>query len=208
MLQKLLKLQALDRHDIEAVYPMYQHIMNQLSIATHVKQRTDTAVRAAADSPDLRLSNDAQPAGVKQRTDTAVRQPAGGPSLKQSNDTEPAGSAVQSEYLQTLLAMSRKEQLETIRQYLLAATAKDCSLMITVQTLPPTPCMPTMDCPMTNLPGTKTRHAAALNDRSIREIMYKLTVVDLDQKPHAKIRDHYSLNCEVMRCVLTTTPLG
>ena len=201
MLPRLLKLQALDQHDIEAVYPLYQHIMHQLNTATQARHRTDTAVRAAADGPPLRQSNNTQPAGVNQRTDTAVRAAAAGPGLRQSNKTEPEGSVVQPEYVQALLAMSTKEQVEIIRQYLLAATAKDCSLMITMQAQPAAEGKPMHNASVSQ-PQNESPCAAVVRDRPHRQIVYNVTVVDLDQKPHSKIRDHYSLNCEIMKCAL------
>lgn len=168
VLQKLSSIQALDEHDIEGVYPLYQHVLQQLRASSG---DCTSAAAAACSSPRA-----AEP---------------------QSGDVlQPCGA-----YVQQLLNLGWPQQMKILQDYLLATTAKDCSLMIAVQALPQTCLQLGKDSNAQlhdSLSSQKLLSAPALT----YPLQSKLTIVDLDRKPHAKIAAHYRLDQEIMCCEL------
>lgn len=92
--------------------------------------------------------------------------------------------------LERLLTFEKEKIMDIVADYCIAATAKDCSLMIsfcasgdaTTRHQPPNPC------------GT----GAICTSLGI-SCMYRITIVDLDRKPLEKIKAHAALDKEIMR---------
>ena len=76
-----------------------------------------------------------------------------------------------------LLALTDQEALGVIRDYLIAATAKDCSIMIACR-----------QCP--------DIHPSRHETRSVYE--YQVRVADLDLKAASKIESHMRLDAEIL----------
>ena len=89
--------------------------------------------------------------------------------------------------MQHLLEEPHAEQLRILRQYLLAATAKDCSVMITMQHLPHSPCHADLGYLVT-IPGCQLT------------VKYQIAVVDLDVKSCSKIPGHSLLDHQLTDC--------
>ena len=156
-MQKLLSIQALDEHDIEGVYPLYQHVLQQLKI---------TSMTAAMPIP------------------VAAE-------LDHENALQPCGT-----YVQELLDLGWSEQMKILQNYLLATTAKDCSLMIALQALPQAYLQHMMKARDTQLPNSAWGIVRTATLAS--PLRVKLTGVDLDRKHHAKIAAHHRLDQELM----------
>ena len=167
VLQKLLSIQALDEHDIEGIYPLYQHVLQQLK-ASHTDCTGDSAAMLSS------------PVAAGQQSLDAL---------------QPCQA-----YIHQLLDLGWSEHMQILQNYLLATTAKDCSLMIAIQAvLQP------------DLQLRKDNSAQLHTHMSPQEILsspdltcplhFKLTIVDLDRKPHAKIDAHHRLDQEIMCCV-------
>ena len=99
-----------------------------------------------------------------------------------------------------LLALDTEAACEVLREYLIAAAAKDCSLMITLA--------PVLDAQHLG-PQDEGRLqqdaciGSVLCDEwghSKRWFRYKVAFVDLDLKPLAKIGVHYELDQAIMAC--------
>ena len=140
-------------HDIEAIYPLYMHACQQ-------------AGSVLAHGATRGISNDGK----------QLQQPHG--ALKQLPEQ---GS--EQLYIQSLLEKPCPEQLEILRDYLLAATAKDCSILITLQVFSDSP-----------RPGFHGVVGLPLCHNSVQ---YKVAVVDLDMKSSAKIPLHYVLDSQL-----------
>lgn len=171
VLQKLLSLQALDEHDIEGIYPLYQHVLQQLKASS-------------ADCTTASAEMHSSPASEKQTLDAL----------------QPCEA-----YVHQLLGLGWSEQMKILQNYLLATTAKDCSLMIALQAIP-----------QANLQLRKDSNAQLQHEMSSQELVSspalthplqcKLTIVDLDRKPHAKIDVHHCLDQQIM-CHLQQRPV-
>lgn len=166
VLQKLSSVQALDVHDIEGVYPLYQHVLQQL------RQQT---------------SKPLMPCHLQRQV----------PDVHLSSESAPTDYSSQEAYVQSMLDKSWPEQISIIREYLLAATAKDCSLMVTMQATQ----RPDMQsCRVSN--NSCDQCQEAIGDTTLQSttrVMYQVAIVDLDVKPHAKIATHYCLDCQIMK---------
>lgn len=93
--------------------------------------------------------------------------------------------------LDALLAQTDEKKFSILRQYLTAATAKDCGIMITVQEVRA----------LSGTPGPLPEGCQLLRDDGTgRLFFYKLAFVDLDMKPLQKICAHYDLDKRIMAC--------
>lgn len=162
-MQKLLSIQALDEHDIEGIYPLYQHVLQQLQ-----SEGCTTTSDAAPSSP---VAAEQQSLDALQPCDA---------------------------YIQQLLNLGLSDQMKILRDYLLATTAKDCSVMVVLQAAPQA-CL--QHDPKDN---DAQLHSAWSPQQIIRSpalntpLWFKLTIVDLDRKPHAKITAHHRLDQEIL----------
>ena len=168
VLQKLLSIQALDEHDIEGVFPLYQHVLQQLKASSG---DCTSAAAAASSSP---IAAEQQSGDVLQPCDAHIQQ---------------------------LLNLGWPQQLRILRDYLLATTAKDCSLMIALQAVPQAYSQLRKDS-SAQLHDSLSSQELLSTPALTCPLQYKLTIVDLDRKPHAKIAAHYRLDQEIMCCEL------
>lgn len=154
LLPRLLQAQQLDKHDIEAIHPLYMHICQQLE---------DQVVTAPSRQHQAALHHKSGPANQ------------GAARMRNAHP-----------HVQQLLDRSHSEQIKLLREYLLAATAKDCSIMITIQLLP-------SDC-----------YESVLRSVAVpgcqHKAKYKVAVVDLDVKSCCKIPGHLLLHCQLTSC--------
>ena len=104
-------------------------------------------------------------------------------------------------YVQSLLEKSWAEQMQLIREYLLATTAKDCSLMITLQTMSPNTLLCDSDSSGTCSQLDRCKDAVGMVHLASMDLLVKckVAVVDLDVKPHAKIISHNLLDQHIMQ---------
>lgn len=122
-------------------------------------------------------------------------------------DAEPSPSAAENmhtsalqphdTYIQQLLDLGWSQQMKILQNYLLATTAKDCSVMIALQTVQQANLQHVLEGSDTQLhdngsPWQTVRSPTLMSTR------FKLTVVDLDRKHHAKIVAHHRLDQELM----------
>jgi len=167
VLQKLLSIQALDAHDIEGIYPLYRHVLQQLG--------------SQVDSPNM-VHSQTLSEGVSSECGLFDLQP-------------------QKAHVMSLLRKTWSEQISMIRDYLLATTAKDCSLMITMQALPAAASPDHMEsqCHCSQFSEFQEGFDLVAVPKIAVQIKYKVAVVDLDVKPHSKILSHYCLDQETMK---------
>ncbi len=166
VLQKLLSIQALDAHDIEGIYPLYHHVLQQL--------------RSQTDSPNV-VHNQTPFEGISSMSELSALQP-------------------QKAHIMSLLRKTCSEQISMIRGYLLATTAKDCSLMITMQALPAAALPDHMEsrCHCSQSDEFQEAFGLVAMPEIAVHVKYKVAVVDLDVKPHSKILSHYCLDQKIM----------
>ncbi len=166
VLQKLLSIQALDAHDIEGIYPLYRHVLQQLRFQT--------------DSPNV-VHSLSPFEGISSESELSALQP-------------------QEAHVRSLLRKTWSEQISMIRDYLLATTAKDCSLMITMQALPAAlPDHMDSQCHCSQFGEFQEGFDVVAVPKIAVQIKYTVAVVDLDVKPHAKILSHHCLDQKIMK---------
>ena len=101
--------------------------------------------------------------------------------------------------MQRLLSLDTEAACKVLREYLVAAAAKDCSIMITVA-----PCPDSANGEYNDQPGLQESPGigAAFSDDSLRRCFrYKIAIVDLDLKPLTKIALHWQLDQAIMAAV-------
>lgn len=101
-------------------------------------------------------------------------------------------------YIQQLLGLEWSEQMNILQNYLLATTAKDCSLMIALQAVPQAHLQHVLKSSDAQLHDNGAPWEFMRSPALISPLRFKLTVVDLDRKHHAKIAAHHRLDHEVM----------
>lgn len=96
-------------------------------------------------------------------------------------------------------SMACQSDLDLVRRYLLACTARDCGIIISLERASTAVSKTT--------PSSTSRQAAGLpgwtpvpNDPE-SVLLYRLTLVDLDRKPCWKIPAHLDLDQQIMRAV-------
>ena len=124
VLRSILGMQQLDVHDIEGIHPLYQAVL------AREQPPSDRKCEASAEQHP-------QIAGSVQSlaTDTARQAVDAGSAVSSF-----ANTAVDAEILdarQSLIMLPEAAQLAALRDYLTAATAKDCSIMIALQASTP-----------------------------------------------------------------------
>lgn len=98
-----------------------------------------------------------------------------------SSNDESTSKGPKQEATFALQSLSNKARIEIIKNYLIAATAKDCSIMLAF-------CLGNVSCepPLSKL-----------------SFHYTICVADLDFKQLSKICEHHQLDCEIVRCFLS-----
>jgi hypothetical protein len=103
--------------------------------------------------------------------------------------------------LQHLLSLNSAAACEAVRNYLISATAKDCSIMITL-------------APFTVHAVDSDMHSICCEQRdpcvgaiapgvgAEQHFRYKVAIVDLDMKPLTKIYEHFDLDQEIVENAL------
>ena len=172
MLQKLLSIQALDEYGIEAIYPLYRHIMQQMeglpsTVATGVTTNANWQADAQHKSSVL------QPCEL---------------------------------HTQHLLSLTWIEQMKILQNYLLATTAKDCSIMIKLQAMAHVPAQHSQRGESAGGYADWDPADVVCNSALTLPMRYKVTVVDVDRKPHQKIVSHHHLDQQIMLHVKKSTP--
>ena len=106
--------------------------------------------------------------------------------------------SAQNDRIQRLLhTLSREEQVGVVREYVMATTAKDCSLMIAIQ-----PVKYTSINDNDNYTGVMLQtqnRCGQVHLGGASSFQYRVTVVDVDRKSVSKIPKHYELDKEIMR---------
>lgn len=123
VLERILELQKLDKHDIEGIYTVYQSLQGANSAQNFCQNETEASA------------------------------------YQQS--------------VEILCSMSRERKLAIIRDYLIASTAKDCSIMIA--------------CQFMEMPS-----------ESNLQLFCSVHVADLDYKALSKLKKHYVLDQEIV----------
>lgn len=208
VLRNILRMQQLDAHDIEGVYPLYKHLLQQQDqqqqhrqsaqppqspkqrplspqqrrlVQQHSPQQASPLGRQPVQHQQQHAGSLASPpspmAQVLQHTCCRRRRCSAGERLKALAECQEARAA--------LLALPQPEALAVLRDYMTAATAKDCSVMITMRRLPGGDVTPSDDA----------LGVAAVGSQYFE---YKVAVADLDLKPLEKIDEHYELDCAIM----------
>ena len=171
VLAAVLRVQKLDVHDIENVYPVYQQLVsdNQKAAEPGPDRRSPHcgSTRSYADSSVLpREQNGTQADSVV----TAEVEPRSMPQVEERIRTP------QADLQNTLQQKTDNEKLSILRNYLIAATAKDCSVMIALR-----------------ITALSTSTLDSIKE-SGRCFLYRVGVVDLDRKPVTKIADHHEVD--------------
>eukprot|EP00250_Pteridium_aquilinum_P011068 c19817_g1_i1 orf=550-1965(-) len=97
--------------------------------------------------------------------------------------------------VEALDGMSLVECRRIVRDYLIAATAKDCSLMLTLQQVPDTTTKNTnMQC-----------HKLVFSSKTDKFFRLKINFVDLDLKSLSKMPHYYHIDQEIVTAYLTAT---
>mmetsp|Transcript_4072 Transcript_4072/g.11813 ORF Transcript_4072/g.11813 Transcript_4072/m.11813 type:complete len:111 (-) Transcript_4072:388-720(-) len=92
-----------------------------------------------------------------------------------------------------LLSLSRAEQCSILRDYMTAATAKDCSVMIALR--------PLSGSPTSGGSGGDSRGGDAHGSLEVghQSFEYKVSVADLDLKPLEKVEEHRQMDQDILR---------
>lgn len=114
-----------------------------------------------------------------------------------------------SQSVRDLLTKPRSEALNILRSYCLAATARDCSLFITLRRIVLVEDQDAFfsdeSCEPSSATVASIRQGSSINGCGILRhpesssiLLYRITVVDLDRKPLAKILKHVELDRRIM----------
>ena len=101
-------------------------------------------------------------------------------------------------HTQQLLSLAWTEQMKLLHKYLVATAAKDCSIMIRLQAMPHVPAQYSQE------DNTGWGYAdwnpanVVCNPAVTLPLRFKVTIVDLDRKPHEKIVSHHHLDQQIM----------
>ncbi len=137
-------MQQLDEHDIEGVHPLYQHLLRQRETA--VQQHNMTATRQQ--QPDGQRGQNGG-SGSGEGNGAPSPKPPVSPVAEALEHTScrrrhRCAAALRLEALmrcqaarEALLALPPEAAFAVLRNYMAAATAKDCSVMIALRPLPP-----------------------------------------------------------------------
>ena len=165
VLERLLAVQMLDCHGVEAVHLLLQCLLRRCSAGQHGD----------------------------------VQHSCGRSTGQQVFATQEDGHQAH-KHMQQLLGLDTGAACKVLREYLAAAAAKDCSIMITLAPITPGVEGLTSD----GQPGLQENPCtgAMLHDGSLRRCSrYKVAFVDLDLKPLSKIAVHWQLEQAIMAAV-------
>ena len=133
--------------------------------------------------------SDAQ--GQKDCLPPGLQQPCAGGNTEETLTDSKRGAVLQQQ-----LGLNTEAAFEVLRKYLVAATAKDCSIMITMA---PIEGAQTADAfELTALQQDPFRGAVLFDPLLQRLYRYKVAFVDLDLKPVGKVEEHFRLDQAIM----------
>lgn len=205
VLPRLLAAQRQCGYDVEGVHRLYCHL--------------------AGLKPDAAEQAEAAAAAAAAERERAEEEPVGGPSSSSINGgSDDDATARHAQAVSALLALPAAEAHNVLRAYVVAATAKDCAIMVALQRLvgaPPTAAaaaaeqqpqpeqqqlegwtalQPSCICCPTAAGDGPTTAACSSNGSSGAGtwFRYRLCLVDLDQKPLAKIPTHAALDARIL----------
>lgn len=101
-------------------------------------------------------------------------------------------SEIHSHALKELLKLSKEEQLEILRNYMISSTFRDCSIMVTFQAV--------------NAMDYKEDHPFCMAMVNNIWYRYQVFIVDLDKKPLSKIPAHYELDQKLVALAMEGDP--
>ena len=154
---------------MEVVHPLLQSVLQQRSVQRGLPNATDAPAQQGFSGPLLCAGEHMQ---------------------------EPATDTQQGAALQQQLGLQPEAVCEVLREYLVAATAKDCSIMITLA-----PVQGAQPAGAVELPALQQDPCvgAVLSDHVLENsFRYKVAFVDLDLKPVWKIEEHFRLDQAIM----------
>ena len=120
ILRSVLAVQQLDVHDIEGIYPLYQALLRRKQSVSDCESVAVRGQRSLAADSMQSLSTDAAPEDVC--LGDAV-----------TSSAKAAADAEGFDARRSLSVLPEAGRLAALRDYLTAATAKDCSVMIALQ---------------------------------------------------------------------------
>lgn len=129
----------------------------------------------------------------------AAPAPCSGSSSSNSNSRSDEEASRHAEQLQRLLALPEGEALGLLRRYVVAATARDCALMVALQRLSAADASAAAAAEGSPQPQScGSGQGVVLHRPSGTWYRYRLAFVDLDMKPLAKIPHHYKLDQRIL----------
>lgn len=196
VLKRILAAQKLDRHGIEGIYPLFR------ALATR-EGMSETGLNS--NSADSQVSKRAASLHTEQPSADSLSEDRAG--LDREYCTSVGSS--QEAALQVLLGLGFPAACEAIRHYLIAATAKDCSIMITLQPLD-AGAAPVAEsgeqaneCAGIAQLQTDAAMGCVVSDAFFSLIFrYKVAIVDLDLKPLWKVEEHFTLDQKIVKNAL------
>lgn len=178
VLDKLLELQKLDQYDIEGIYPIF----------CSLKDSQAYSLESQVESEPSRLSS-VKDSGSVQKAPEWID--------KSRDKARNKADCDESEYItqhHALMQLPLHSKLDLIKDWLIAATAKDCSIFVTFQVVR----------------APEHQHLKASGDSFPKlllysstefDFLYKVQIGDLDLKPLSKIAYQHQLDKSILRAV-------
>ena len=158
VLDSILAVQKLDRYDIEGVYAIYQQLLGNIN-----KQDLEAGLQPA-------LSSCAQKAVAC--------------SAEEGRGNQPLMQEYQ-QAMKSILSLPRNQALAVLRDYLIAATAKDCSIMIAFR----------------NDEKNAVHSCGERIEAAGSTWSFRVAIVDLDMKSLQKLDTHMHLDQQILAAV-------
>jgi len=200
LLARLLALQRLDAADVEGIAPVYDSLMADLRRGSGGGGGGGELEEAERGGEGDGEEGGAQPLGTDGRPPAAARAAAsaGAPSTPPLLAAAAAAAAAAAgggpaAAVAALVDAPRAARLALLRDFLVAATAKDCALMVTLQAVEAAPAC-----------GGSTGGAGAgpwprlLRLPGGAAVRYAVAVVDLDLKPASKLPSYRALDARIL----------
>lgn len=186
VLKSILRVQRLSKHEIDFVYPLFLHMIKHTTLDQHDNQNCPILSEESRIEPVLNQENEASNPGIEKGTADHGHNDICFPARFESifgNLNEPKLKGFDQNLMHKIEKMSFPEKTQTLRNYLVSATAKDCSVMIAFRKSEP------------NEKGLKWIELNGL------KFSYHLGIVDLDRKSVWKIPEHYELEQQLSKLV-------
>ena len=158
VLDSILAVQKLDRYDIEGVYAIYQQLLGNIN--------------------EQHFEADLQPAL------SSCAQESVACSAEEGQGNQPAVQEYQ-QTMKSILNLPHNQALAVLRDYLIAATAKDCSIMIAFR----------------NDEGNAVHSCGERIEAAGSMWRFHIAIVDLDMKSLQKLDTHMHLDQQILAAV-------